>query len=96
MHKLKTLGIVLLVALVLIAGGIWGYLWYSTKQQIEQIAALAKPLDVYKRQRWNCRKANCAGILFTTPSWKRRCNRWRTAAASAMANPVKPSIGWTG
>ncbi|MBK7983223.1 MAG: hypothetical protein IPK09_06275 [Candidatus Competibacteraceae bacterium] len=43
MHKLKTLGIVLLVALVLIAGGIWGYLWYSTKQQIEQIAALAKP-----------------------------------------------------
>ncbi|HCK81624.1 MAG TPA: hypothetical protein DIC59_09190, partial [Candidatus Competibacteraceae bacterium] len=43
MRKLKTTGMVLLVALALVAGGIWGYLWYSTKQQIEQIAALAKP-----------------------------------------------------
>jgi hypothetical protein len=43
MHKLKTVGVAFLVALVLIAGGIWGYLWYSTKQQVDQIAAMAKP-----------------------------------------------------
>ncbi|MBL8250340.1 MAG: hypothetical protein JNK31_01590 [Candidatus Competibacter sp.] len=42
MSKLKTLGIVLLVPL-LIAGALWGYLWYSTKQQVDQLVALAKP-----------------------------------------------------
>ncbi len=43
MHKLKIVGVAFLVALVLIAGGIWGYLWYNTKQQVDQIAAMAKP-----------------------------------------------------
>ncbi|MBL8259685.1 MAG: hypothetical protein JNM60_07760 [Candidatus Competibacteraceae bacterium] len=42
MSKLKTVGIVLLVPL-LIAGALWGYLWYSTKQQVDQWVALAKP-----------------------------------------------------
>lgn len=43
MQKLKTVGIIVLVALVLIAGGAWGYLWYNTKQQVDQIALMAKP-----------------------------------------------------
>lgn len=43
MSKLKTIGIVLPIALILIIGGGWGYLWYSTKQQVDQIVTLAKP-----------------------------------------------------
>lgn len=43
MHKLKILLITLLVVLILVAGGIWGYLWYSTRQQVEQLIAAAKP-----------------------------------------------------
>ncbi|MBK8183404.1 MAG: hypothetical protein IPK63_11150 [Candidatus Competibacteraceae bacterium] len=43
MHKLKTIVITLLVVLILAVGGIWGYLWYSTKQQVDDIVALAKP-----------------------------------------------------
>lgn len=43
MRKLKTLLITLIVVLVLITGGVWGYLWYSTQQQVEQIIAAAKP-----------------------------------------------------
>ena len=42
MSKLKIVGIILLVPL-LIAGALWGYLWYSTKQQVDQLVALAKP-----------------------------------------------------
>lgn len=42
MSKLKTVGMVLLVPL-LIAGALWGYLWYSTKRQVDEFVTLAKP-----------------------------------------------------
>ena len=43
MRKLMTILATILVVLVLMAGGIWGYLWYSTRQQVEQIIAAAQP-----------------------------------------------------
>ncbi|HRD67721.1 MAG TPA: hypothetical protein PKY50_16370 [Candidatus Competibacter sp.] len=43
MRKLKTIAVTIFVVLVLIAGGIGGYLWYSTKQQVDQIVTMAKP-----------------------------------------------------
>ncbi len=43
MRKFMTILATLLTVLVLIAGGIWGYLWYSTQQQIEQLVLAAKP-----------------------------------------------------
>lgn len=43
MNKLKTVAITVLAVLVLIVGGIGGYLWYSTKQQVDQIVLMAKP-----------------------------------------------------
>lgn len=43
MRKLKNIVIVILVVVVLTGGGIMGYLWYSTKQQVDQIVAAAKP-----------------------------------------------------
>lgn len=43
MHRLKTFLIALPVILVLLVGGVWGYLWYSTKQQLDEIIQLAKP-----------------------------------------------------
>jgi len=43
MQKLKIFGIILVATLVLLAGGAWGYLWYNTKQQVDQIALMAKP-----------------------------------------------------
>lgn len=43
MRKLMSILLVVLVAALLIAGGVGGYLWYSTKQQVEQIVMMAKP-----------------------------------------------------
>lgn len=43
MRKFMTILATLLTVLALIAGGIWGYLWYSTRQQIEQLVMAAKP-----------------------------------------------------
>lgn len=43
MRKLKNIVIVILVVVILIGGGAMGYLWYSTKQQVDQIVAAAKP-----------------------------------------------------
>jgi hypothetical protein len=43
MHKLKIALIALPIALILIVGALWVYLWYSTKQQVDQIVAAAKP-----------------------------------------------------
>lgn len=43
MRKLKTVAVAILVVLVLIAGGVGGYLWYGTKQQVDQIVTMAKP-----------------------------------------------------
>ncbi len=43
MRKLMTILATIVVVLALMAGGIWGYLWYSTQQQVEQIIAAAKP-----------------------------------------------------
>jgi len=43
MRKLNTVVVAIFVALVLIAGGVGGYLWYSTKQQVDQIVTMAKP-----------------------------------------------------
>lgn len=44
MRKFMTILATILAVLVLMAGGIWGYLWYSTQQQVEQLVAAAKPL----------------------------------------------------
>ena len=43
MRKLMKLGTPLLIVLILIAGGVGGYLWYSTKQQVDQFVMIAKP-----------------------------------------------------
>ena len=43
MRKLVNIAIVILLIVVLLGGGAAGYLWYSTKQQVDQIVALAKP-----------------------------------------------------
>jgi hypothetical protein len=43
MRKLTTVVVAILVALALIAGGVGGYLWYSTKQQADQLVTMAKP-----------------------------------------------------
>lgn len=43
MRKLMTVVIAILVALVVIAGGVGGYLWYDTKQQVDRLVAMAKP-----------------------------------------------------
>ena len=51
MHKLKIILIALPIALVLIVGGLWAYLWYSTKQQVDQLVAAAKPFaDISYRE----------------------------------------------
>ena len=43
MRKLKNIVIAFLVVAALMGGGAMGYLWYSTKQQVDQIVATAKP-----------------------------------------------------
>ncbi|HOB61312.1 MAG TPA: hypothetical protein PKI41_04240 [Candidatus Competibacteraceae bacterium] len=43
MRKLMTIVIAILVALVVIAGGIGGYLWYDTRQQVDRLVTMAKP-----------------------------------------------------
>lgn len=43
MRKLMTILVTILVVLVLMAGGIWGYLWHNTRQQVEQLIVAAKP-----------------------------------------------------
>ncbi len=43
MHKLKVITVSVVVILVLAVTGVWGYLWYSTKQQVDEIVTLAKP-----------------------------------------------------
>ncbi|MDS4022186.1 MAG: hypothetical protein RKR03_17050 [Candidatus Competibacter sp.] len=43
MRKLTTVVVAILVALAVIACGVGGYLWYSTKQQVDQLIAMAKP-----------------------------------------------------
>jgi hypothetical protein len=43
MRKLMNVLFVVLIAAILIAGGVGGYLWYSTKQQADQIVMMAQP-----------------------------------------------------
>lgn len=43
MRKLMNVLLVIFVAALLIAGGVGGYLWYSTKQQADQIVMMATP-----------------------------------------------------
>lgn len=43
MHRLKTFLIALPVVLALLVGGVWGYLWYNTKQQLDEFIKLVKP-----------------------------------------------------
>lgn len=43
MRKLMTVVIAILVALVVVAGGVGGYLWYDTQQQVERLVTMAKP-----------------------------------------------------
>ena len=43
MRKLMTILATILAVLVLMAGCVWGYLWYSTQQQVEQLVTAAKP-----------------------------------------------------
>lgn len=44
MRKLMTILVTILIVLALMAGGVWGYLWYSTQQQVEQLVLAAKPV----------------------------------------------------
>ncbi|MBE2294432.1 MAG: hypothetical protein IAF00_05750 [Phycisphaerales bacterium] len=43
MRKLMKFVATLLIFLILIAGGVGGYLWYDTKQRVDQFVMLAKP-----------------------------------------------------
>ncbi len=43
MRKLVNIAIVVLVVVALLAAAAGGYLWYSTKQQVDQIVTMAKP-----------------------------------------------------
>jgi hypothetical protein len=43
MRKLITVVGVILAVLTLMAGGVWGYLWYNTQQQVAQLITMAKP-----------------------------------------------------
>ena len=43
MRKVTNIVVILLIVVVLIGGGVMGYLWYSTKQQVDQMIADAKP-----------------------------------------------------
>ncbi|MCB1825244.1 MAG: hypothetical protein KDJ54_11980 [Candidatus Competibacteraceae bacterium] len=43
MRKLMKIVAALLIVLILIAGGVGGYLWYDTKQRVDQFVAMAKP-----------------------------------------------------
>ncbi len=43
MRKLMKIVVALLIVLILIAGGVGGYLWYDTKQHVDQFIAIAKP-----------------------------------------------------
>ena len=43
MRKLTTIVVAILVVLTLAAGGIGGYLWYNTKQQVDQLIAMVRP-----------------------------------------------------
>ena len=43
MRKLLIILATILTLLVLMVGGIWGYLWHATKQQVAEIVAAAKP-----------------------------------------------------
>ena len=43
MRKVMTIMVAIIVVLVLIGGGIGGYLWYNTKQQVDQVVAMVRP-----------------------------------------------------
>ncbi|MCB1820287.1 MAG: hypothetical protein KDI73_01730 [Candidatus Competibacteraceae bacterium] len=43
MRKFMIILATITAVLVLMAGGIWGYLWYSTQQQVQQLVAAAEP-----------------------------------------------------
>jgi len=43
MRKVMTIVVAIIVVLVLIGGGIGGYLWYNTKQQVDQVVAMIRP-----------------------------------------------------
>ncbi|MFO1372910.1 MAG: hypothetical protein U1F42_11165, partial [Candidatus Competibacteraceae bacterium] len=43
MRKLLTVLGIITVILLLLAGGVGGYLWYNTKQQVDQLVMMAKP-----------------------------------------------------
>lgn len=43
MRKLVNIAIIILIVLVLLGGGIAGYLWYGAKQHMDQIVTMAKP-----------------------------------------------------
>lgn len=43
MRKLLNIAIVILIVAILLGAGAGGYLWYSTKQEVDRIATMAKP-----------------------------------------------------
>ena len=43
MRKLMKIVVALLIVLILIAGGVGGYLWYDTKQHVDRFVMMAKP-----------------------------------------------------
>lgn len=62
MSRLKIALIALPIALILIVGGFWAYLWYSTKQQVDQIVAAAKPFADIKYRDISISPAGSIGI----------------------------------
>ena len=60
MRKLMKIVVALLIVLILIAGGVGGYLWYDTKQHVDQFVMMTKPfaeisyggIEVRRPDRW--------------------------------------------
>lgn len=72
MRKLVNIAIAILIVVVLLGGGIAGYLWYGAKQQVDQIVTMARPFA----------EISYSGIT-VSPTGSMGVNRLRIAPISA-------------
>ncbi len=72
MRKLVNIAIAILIVVVLLGGGIAGYLWYGAKQQMDQIVTMARPFA----------EISYSGIT-VSPTGSMGVNRLRIAPSSA-------------